>query len=207
MRLYSLKFKRILFERKAYVLIVLLILGNIAFAQEGEKESHYLKNKLSQIDSLIQIKEFEKANYLIENTLNTFAFKNNLEDKLTFELKSAQILYERGDAEGAIKKLLINFEKLKSRPFASLSIDYAAYLARIFANSQNFDKAIYYNKMALNKSKLLKDTVNTTISLIRIGSFYYAKKQIDSAKYYFKRVTYFPVNDKTEVRIAMLIII
>ncbi|MCK4561518.1 MAG: tetratricopeptide repeat protein, partial [Flavobacteriaceae bacterium] len=69
-------------------------------------------------------------------------------------------------------------------------------------NSQNFDKAIYYNKLALISSKKIKDTNNITKSLIRLGSFYYATDKLDSAKYYFTEVTYFPITSKTEIRIA-----
>ncbi len=38
--------------------------------------------------------------------------------------------------------------------------------------------------------------------MIRLGSFYYAKNEEDSAKIFFRRVTYFPVTSKTEIRIS-----
>ncbi len=174
-----------------------------SFAQnDNQKERAYLNLKLSQIDSLISIGQFEKANNIIRNTQNTFSFKRDLEGKLEFEFRKAQIMYEKGESEAAIEKLLTDFDQLKTRPFAPLNVSYASYLAKIFANNQNLSKAISYSKLALNKSLLIKDTVNTTISLIRIGSFYYAKKQTDSAEFYFRKVTYYPVTPKTEVRIA-----
>ena len=83
-----------------------------------------------------------------------------------------------------------------------MNIDYANLLARIFAETQNYDKAIYYNKIALQKARLNKDTVNITKALIRLGSFYYSKNEEDSAKFYFRKVTYYPLTPKTEVRIA-----
>ena len=98
--------------------------------------------------------------------------------------------------------LLVGLDKLKSSPFSSLNFDYADMLSKIFADSQNFDKAIYYNKIALQKSYLTKDTVGITKSLIRMGGFYYAKNEEDSAKMYFKKVTYIPVTPNTVVRIA-----
>ena len=169
---------------------------------ENKKEKAYIHNKLIQVDSLIADGEYDKAQGIINTTQNTFSFKKDLESRLEFEFRSAQIMYEKGDSEAAIEKLLTDFDLLKSRPFAPLNITYASYLAKIFANSQNLNKAISYSKLALNKSMLIKDTVNTTISLIRIGSFYYARKQLDSAELYFRKVTYYPVTPKTEVRIA-----
>ena len=118
------------------------------------------------------------------------------------DLRSAQIFYANGDNEKALAILLTGIERLKSKTFSELNIEYFNFLAKIFADSQNFDKAIYYNKLALQKSKLLKDTVNITKSLIRLGSFYYAKNEEDSAKIFFRKVTYYPVNSKTETRIA-----
>ena len=168
----------------------------------NEKEKAYIQHKLSQIDSLILYGQYDKAQSIIDNTQNTFSFKKDLESRLEFEFRTAKAMYERGDSEAAIEKLLTDFDLLKTRPFAPLNITYASYLAKIFANSQNLNKAISYSKLALNKSMLIKDTVNTTISLIRIGSFYYAKKQLDSAEIYFRKVTYYPVTPKTEVRIA-----
>jgi signal transduction histidine kinase len=169
---------------------------------EKEKEKAYIQNKLIQIDSLIDGEDYDRAQDIINTTQNTFTFKRDLESRLEFEFRSARIMYEKGDSEAAIEKLLTDFDLLKSRPFAPLNITYASYLAKIFANSQNLNKAISYSKVALNKSMLIKDTVNTTISLIRIGSFYYARKQLDSAEFYFRKVTYYPVTPKTEVRIA-----
>lgn len=168
----------------------------------NEKETIYIDHKLAQIDSLIETGELDRALNIIDNTQNTFSFKKDLERKLEFEFRAAQIMYERGESEAAIEKLLTDFDQLKAYPFAPLNISYASYLAKIFANNQNLSKAISYSKVALNKSILIKDTVNTTISLIRIGSFYYAKKQTDSAEFYFRKVTHFPVTPKTEVRIA-----
>ena len=98
--------------------------------------------------------------------------------------------------------LLVGLDKLKSNPFSPLNIDYADMLSKIFADSQNFDKAIFYNKIALQKSYLTKDSVGITKSLIRMGGFYYAKDEEDSAKMYFRKVTYMPVTPKTIVRIA-----
>jgi signal transduction histidine kinase len=168
----------------------------------NEKERIYIDHKLSQIDSLIESEEFDKAQNIIDNTQNTFSFKKDLERRLEFEFRKAQIMYEKGESETAIEKLLTDFDQLKTHPFAPLNITYASYLAKIFANNQNLSKAISYSKIALSKSMLIKDTVNTTISLIRIGSFYYARKQTDSAEFYFRKVTHFPVTPKTEVRIA-----
>ena len=89
--------------------------------------------------------------------------------------------------------MLIGLDKLKSKPFSPLNIDYANELAKIFADSENFEKAIYYNKIALQKSYLINDTIGITRSLIRMGGFYYAKNEEDSAKIYFRKMARFPV--------------
>ena len=184
------------------IFIVLLFFGISTYAQKYDNQEIYISNKLIQIDSLIKVKEFDKAKVLIKNTQDTFSFRNDIEDKLAFDFRNAQILYEQGKEEEALKEFLVGFEKLKSKKDSFLYIEYANFLAKIFVNSQNFDKAIYYNKLALVNANKLKDTNNITKSLIRIGSFYYAKNEEDSAKQYFRKVTYFPVTSKTEQRIA-----
>ena len=189
-------YSRILF------LIIFCIHGQNAFSQKGEKETVYLDNKLKQIDSLIEINEHDKATSLINNTLNTFSFRKNSEEQITFEFRIAKNYYQQGNNEKAMELLLVGLDKLKSSPFSSLNFDYADMLSKIFADSQNFDKAIFYNKIALQKSYLTKDTVGITKSLIRMGGFYYAKDKEDSATIYFRKVTYIPVTPKTIVRIA-----
>ena len=108
----------------------------------NEKEKAYIGHKLSQIDSLILNQQYDKAQSIIDNTQNTFSFKKDLESRLEFEFRTARIMYERGDSEAAIEKMLTDFDLLKTRPFAPLNITYASYLAKIFANSQNLNKAI-----------------------------------------------------------------
>lgn len=171
-------------------------------AQDNNKQSVYINSKLHKIDSLIGINEYEVAEEIIANTKNTFSFRNNSEEKLALEFRTLKILYAKGQKEKALELLLSGFEKLKTKKNLSIYIEYANFLAKIFANSQNFDKGIFYNRIALKSAKQLNDTVNITKSLIRLGSFYYAKNDIDSAKYFFRRVTYYPVNPKTEQRIS-----
>ena len=199
-------FNLITLPKNNYKSIVFLIIfsmyGSFSFAQIGDQEAAYLDNKLSQIDSLISIGENDKATTLIDNTLNTFSFKNNSEEQISFEFRVAKNYLQQGDREKALELLLIGLDKLKSKPFSHLNVDYADMLAKIFADSQNFDKAIYYNKIAIQKSYLIKDTIGITKSLIRMGGFYYAKKEEDSAKMYFRKVTYIPVRPNTIVRIA-----
>jgi len=187
---------------KLLFLIVFFIQVQYSYSQRGEKEKVYLENKLEQIDSLIETSNFDEASSLINNTLNTFSFERNSEDQISFEFRIAKNYYQQGDKEKATELLLVGLDKLKSRPFSPLNLQYAEMLSGIFADSQNFDKAIYYNKIALQKSYLIKDTVGITKSLIRMGGFYYAKDEEDSAKIYFIKVTYIPVTPKTIVRVA-----
>ena len=202
MRLYNLILSQFLYCRKILSLVVLLVYGSGIYAQVGEKEKTYVSNKLYQIDSLIDEGEYDKADYLINNTLNTFSFSKNSEENLSFQFRIGRMYYQQGKKEKAMELLLKGLDRLKGSPFSPLNVDYANLLARIFADSQNFEKAIYYNKISLQKAKLNKDTVGITKALIRLGSFYYAKNEEDSASIFFRKVTYYPVNEKTETRIA-----
>lgn len=190
------------FQKRNFLIFFFLFYSFSFYAQHKSNQTTYIDNKLQQIDSLIKIKEYEKAKKLIIYTEDTFSFQKNSEEKLALEFRTIKILYEEGEKEKALKMFLIGFEKLKSKTNSTVYIDYASYLAKVFANSQNFDKGIYYNRLAFKKSKLLNDTINITKSLIRLGSFYYAKNDLDSAKYYFRKVTYYPVTKKTEQRIS-----
>lgn len=183
-------------------LIIVLVAGGLSYAQDGKQEATYINNKLQQIDSLIDIGEYDKANYQINNTLNTFSFARNSDERLSFEFRIGRMYYQQGQKEKAMQKLLNGLDRLKGTSNSSLYIDFANLLARIFADSQNFDKAIYYNKISLDRAKLSKDTVGITKALIRLGSFYYAKNEEDSAKIFFRKVTYYPVTPKTEIRIS-----
>ncbi len=189
-------------KKSNFLFFLFVTFSLIVYAQQSNNQSVYVKDKLLQIDSLIKVKDYKNAKRLISNTKNTFSFRKNSEENLAFEFRSVRILYENGNKEEAVERFLKGFDKLKSKPKSSVYIVYASFLAKIFANSQNFDKGIYYNKLALRKSKLLKDTVNITKALIRLGSFYYAKNDLDSAKYYFRKVPYYPITPKTEQRIS-----
>ncbi len=191
-----------LIKKRSYPFFLFLILSLSVNAQDNKNQFAYIKDKLLRIDSLIERKEYKKAKELIDNTKNTFLWRANSSDQLAFDFRESQILFDKGKEEDALKLFLTGFEKLKSKDDAQLYIKYANILAKIFANSQNFDKGIIYNKLALKKSIIVKDTNNIIKSLIRIGSFYYAKDEEDSAKIFFRRVTYYPVTPKTEQRIS-----
>ena len=178
------------------------MLGFLLQAQNISNRQNYIENKLLKIDSLIAEKQYDEAITLISNVEFTFKLKETDQEKLAFDYRYAQILYENGEEEKALEKFLKGFEKLKKTPESYLYIDYINFLAKIFANSRNFDKAIFYNKIALENTYYNKDTLNQIKSLIRLGSFYYAKNDIDSAKIFYKKVTYYPENSKTETRIA-----
>ena len=193
---FSLKHLRIFLISSAF------LFSGVLMGQKTSKEEAYIQNKLQQIDSLISVGQYDKADALIKNTTNTFSFRKNSEEQLSFDFLSAKNLYYQGNKEKGLNKLLIGLDRLKSKPFSPLNIDYANQLAKIFADSQNFEKAIFYNKVALQKSYLLKDTIGITKSLIRMGGFYYAKDEEDSAKIYFRKMARFPLTPATEKRIA-----
>ncbi|MEN8186217.1 MAG: ATP-binding protein [Bacteroidota bacterium] len=175
------------------------------FAAGQSKGTEYINNKLQKIDSLIAEKKYDQAIVIIKNIQNTFSFRDKTEDKLAFEYRYAQILFENGDEDGekkALNKLLVGYEKLKPHSDSSLYLDYLNFLAKIFASSRNFDKAIFYNKIALKSSLKNNDTINILKSLVRVGSFFYAKSDLDSAKFYYRKVDYYPVTAKTENRIS-----
>jgi len=191
-----------LFKKISFFFLLFTFFSLSTKAQQSNNQSIYIKDKLHRIDSLIGIKEYEKAKKIIGNTKNTFSFRKNEDEKFSLEFRSIKIKFERGKKEEALEQFLVGFEVLKSKKTSFAYIEYASFLAKIFANSQNFVKGIYYNKLAYKRSLFLKDTVNITKSLIRLGSFYYAKNDLDSAKYYFRRVPYYPITPKTEQRIS-----
>ena len=191
-----------LFRKKTYIFFMFVFFSLLLNAQHNTNQSAYIQDKLQKIDSLISAKEFDEAVKIIDNTKNIFSFRNSSEEKLDLEFRSIQILYEKGEKEKALELFLTSFEKLKSKSNSQVYVKYASFLAKIFANSQNFDKGIYYNKLAFRRALFLKDTINITKSLIRLGSFYFAKNDLDSAKYYFRKVPYYGITPKTEQRIS-----
>ena len=202
MRSYNLIVNLFLKPKCQMAFLFLIFLSGPLLGQEKTQEVIYIENKLRQVDSLIDLGQFERADNIIQNTQNTFSFGKNSEEQLSFDFRMAKSYYQQKNPEKATEILLNGLDRLKGNPFSSLNIDYANLLARIFADSQNFDKAIYYNKIALKKATLVNDTVGITKSLIRLGSFYYAKDEEDSAKAFFTEVTYFPITPKTEVRMS-----
>ena len=98
--------------------------------------------------------------------------------------------------------LLIGLDRLKGNPFSSLNIDYADMLSKIFADSQNFDKAIYYNKIALQKSYLTKDTIGITKSLSEWEGSIMPKMRKIVQKCFLEKSPIYPLPLKQRVRIA-----
>ena len=128
------------------------MLGFLLQAQNISNRQNYIENKLLKIDSLIAEKQYDEAITLISNVEFTFKLKETDQEKLAFDYRYAQILYENGEEEKALEKFLKGFEKLKKTPESYLYIDYINFLAKIFANSRNFDKAIFYNKVPLENT-------------------------------------------------------
>jgi len=149
------------------IIIIMLVFSNIGFSQKNQEI--YISGKLKQIDSLIEIKQLDKALTLVNNTQNTFAFKSDANTQQEFDYRYVQILYESGEQEKALEKCLEGYEKLD--PSSPLYLNYVYFLSKMFANTRNYDKAIYYNKIALNHSQSSKDTVSLIRSLVRIGTF------------------------------------
>ena len=170
------------------------------YSQKKFTQKEYLEQKLQKIDEEIASKNYNEAIEIIKNAQNTFSLKENSDQKLALKFRYAKILYENDQKEKALEELLKGLEKLN--PNSTLYIEYLNFLAKIFANSQNFDKALYYSKFALKNAKISKDTVNIIRSLVRIGSFYFAKKNLDSAKYFYRKVDYYQITPKTEKRIS-----
>ncbi len=202
MRLFNHRSNYNLKHLRTFLAVFVFLISGVLISQESSKEEAYIQNKLQQIDSLIRVGQFDKADALIKNTINTFSFTKNSEEQLAFDFRIASNYYYQNDKEKSLELLLIGLNRLKGKPFSPLNIQYASLLAKIFAGSENFNKAIYYNKIALQKSYLIKDTIGITKCLIRMGSFYYAKDEEDSAKIYFRKVTYFPVKPLTVKRIG-----
>ena len=188
-------FNRILF-------VLLFICQFQIFAQEESASIRYIDKKLIVIDSLIEIGQYDTALSTISNLENTFSFRNNEIKKYEVDFRYAQVLYLSNKEEKAVELCLRNIEKLVNYDNAQVYVDYLNFLTKVFANSENIDKAIQFNKVVLNTPMVKRDTIGYLIALNRMGSFYYRKSNLDSAKYYFKRVIYYPVNTNTENRIS-----
>ncbi|MGB5385011.1 MAG: tetratricopeptide repeat protein, partial [Lutimonas sp.] len=151
---------------------------------------------------LIEVGEYDNALSTISNLENTFSFRNNEIKKYEVDFRYAQVLYLSNREEKAVELCLRNIEKLSNYKDERIFVDYINFLTKVFANSENIDKAIQFNSIALKNSLVQQDTIGYLIALNRMGSFYYSKSMLDSAKYYFKRVIYYPVNKGTERRIS-----
>ena len=191
-------------KHKLFFLIFITIIccGISGYGQIPSNKEIYIQNKLQKIDSLIDINQYDKASILIKNAKNTFNFKSNDAENFELDYRYGRILYENNEEEKALEFLLKGLERLSVNQNSELYIKYVNFLTKIFATSQNFDKAIYYNNLALEYAKFVKDTANIIKAYVRTGSFYYAKKQIDSAKFFFRRVQYYKVTPETEARIS-----
>jgi signal transduction histidine kinase len=187
---------------KYLILSIILFLGYSNYAQNNSNRQKYVNDKLQRLDSLIENKKYDQALTLINNIKNTFTLRKNDKELYAFDFRYAEVLFENGEKEKALNLLLNGHEKLKAFPDSPLTVEYLNYITKIFANSKNFEKALYYNKKAFNNAFHNKDTVNQIKSLIRSGSFYFARNQLDSAKIYYKRVIFFKETPKTEQRIA-----
>jgi len=184
------------------IFIAIFCCGLSSYSQSTSNKEIYIQNKFQKIDSLIELKQYDKALVLIKNAKITFNFKSNDADNLEFDYRYARILYENNDEEKALEIFLKGFDKLNANENSSLYLKYTNFLTKIFANSLNFDKAIQYNKLALKNALTNKDTANILKGYVRNGSFYFAKDDLDSAKYFFRRVQYFKVTPDTEDRIS-----
>jgi len=187
---------------KTILFCLFLFVFNPGFSQETTNKAAYIQKKLRSADSLLVNKKYDEALTLIKNLENTFNFSDSDQDKLKIEYTYVQILYESGNKQKALETALKNVEKLKIQNYQELYIDYINFLSKVFAESQNFDKAIFYNRQALLLAKKNKDTLNTLKCLVRLGSFYYTNDKLDSAKIYFREATRFPVNKENEQRIS-----
>ena len=179
---------------KSISLGIILLLGFSFYTHSQSAQDIYIENKLHKIDSLVLLKQYDKAITIINNTQNTFSFRAEDEMNFSFDFRYAKILYDSGQENIALEKALEGFEKLKSKKESSIYIDYANFLAYIFAKSKNYNKAFYYTNMALDASLKIKDSVHIVKSYNRLGTFYYAKKNVDSAKFFYRKVIYFKDN-------------
>ena len=183
---------------KLITIFIALILG-ISFTSHGQKlQDDYIENKLQRIDSLVVLKQYDRAITLINNTKNTFKFNADDEWIAEFDFRYAKILYDSGQENKALKEALVGLEKLKARKMSPLYLEYINFLAYIFAKSENYDKAFYYGNMALEVAKNNQDTVNIVKTYNRLGSWYYAMNKMDSAKIHWRKVTYYMDNPKAE---------
>ena len=191
-----------LFNALSAITLFICLLPLFAYSQQTTNKDTYIQKKLNIIDSLIQINQYDQALTVIRNVENTFTFGNDDSYKYELDFRYVQLLYDSGKEEKALEVSLKNVEKIDSQKDYDIYLNYINFLSKIFAESQNYDKAIQYNKQALDIAKKSQDTLNELKCLVRLGSFYYKMDKLDSAKIYYRRSTYFPVNEETEQRIS-----
>ncbi len=193
-----------LYKIKLFSFFVVMLLGFSSYAQSQTRQNNYIDNKLVKIDSLIKLKQYDKAVILIKNTQDTFFFKSYDEKKLALDYRYALVLYQSGEQEEALEKFLIGFGKIKKNPTSPLYFKYISFLTKIFIRSRNIEKSFYYNKIALKNAYINKDTSGITLALNRMGVLYLAKNELDSAKHFHRQVIHrFPITSKTEDRHAI----
>ncbi len=181
---------------------VLIFCYSFVYCQQESNKQLYINKKIIAIDSLLAIPKYDEALTVIRNLENTFSFSPSDREKLEIDFRYIQLLYGSGKEEKALEIALKNFEQLKKKTFPDLYLNYVSFLSKIFAESQNYDKAIYFNKLALITAREKGDTINIIKSLVRLGSFYYINDKLDSAKIFYRRATYFPVDSGNQQRIS-----
>lgn len=175
---------------KLFLLSGFLIVYLNASGQSNRE--NYIRDKLNKVDSLIAINDYVAASQIISTVKNTFTLRDTDTEKYAFDLRYARILYKNAEKGKSLEILLDRFNELKKKPELQSYIEYAKFLSRVFADAKNYDKALYFNRLAYKAARTKKDTLNMVQTLNRMGSFKYADEQIDSAKYFFRQVTLFP---------------
>lgn len=125
----------------------------------------------------------------INSSINTFQKKGDKTNLARAYYYKGAILYsDLKDIDQAIvftKKAEYLAEELKDLPLCSKIY---SHLALINCKSENFNTALYYEKLALSYSYKTGDKTMTGIALDRIGSIFNAKDMLDSSFYYMKKM-------------------
>lgn len=149
-----------------------------------------------KLDSLIIIikdkikkREFNNAHMLIKSAGSQ---SNTKENKLRINYWEAKLLLEEGKDEKALKKLLKGFTKVKNRDSGyKLYTKYAKTIGQIFGRAKNYDKALKYFNLALQRTDNKKDSLDMSSVYFNIGSTYQMKNNLDSASYFYDKVIKF----------------
>lgn len=183
-------------------LFLLIINCFVSVYSQSKVFDKYVNDKVETIDANIQDKLYVVALENIEDLEKNKSYINNDVNRLDLQLRKAKVLFEMDEEEKALDLLLSGLNDAETLDIIKSKIEYSHFLGDIFRSDYNFSKSHSYFKNALLASIANKDTLNILTSYIKIGTNFYSQKQLDSALFYYLKITEFSLNNNTSELIS-----